>query len=552
MRINFTRIFAALKARRIKWSDIKDNGDALFQAGWRLGVLLLLIGMVVFVFKGLNNDGYAITALQAPAAFVEAGFSGPVLAKKLIDELQEVNQFVSSQKTDVLSGIQNDVDRPDLDVEVMGIGLTLNSVTYHLRELLGRQNRTIGGELTDIDQTLSLTLRMTGFAPETFSYPYEEGNRFTALKNILNDAARQIIQNLDPYRMAVYHYKKDNPQKSLEVINKVLLERPEETAWAYLAWGNLLNKQQKPKEAIDKFRRATAIDPNLELAWSNWAWTEFRLKNFEEALVLFQRLTRINPKAGGHWNSIAFCLRALERNDEVEAAYAKAVEVDPQTIWWYGNWADFKFSRGDTAGIGMIFDKVTKNVQLKGVDYYLAQAALNRYRQRLEEAAGNLEDALALDPRHMTALQQMISVKHELGRDFPQIKELCQRMIEMADRQTEAPANVFRQAYYNYMAMAEHKMEQYDSAKVHAQLAIAQDTSAAYPYTTLAEVYGLTDNDEGFYQALETALAKGFKRPDLLEGQEPYRRYAGQARYRALLKKYAPGKKEEVLANIPE
>ena len=106
MRINFTRIFAALKARRIKWSDIKDNGDALFQAGWRLGVLLLLIGMVVFVFKGLKNDGYAITALQAPAAFVEAGFSGPVLAKKLIDELQEVNQFVSSQKTDVLSGIQ--------------------------------------------------------------------------------------------------------------------------------------------------------------------------------------------------------------------------------------------------------------------------------------------------------------------------------------------------------------------------------------------------------------------------------------------------------------
>jgi hypothetical protein len=77
MRINFNRILQALKTHRIKWSDLKDNGDAVFQAGWRLGVLLLLIGMVVFVFKGLNNDGYTITALEAPAAFVEAGFTGP-------------------------------------------------------------------------------------------------------------------------------------------------------------------------------------------------------------------------------------------------------------------------------------------------------------------------------------------------------------------------------------------------------------------------------------------------------------------------------------------
>ena len=77
MRINFNRILQALKTHRIKWSDLKYNGDAVFQAGWRLGVLLLLIGMVVFVFKGLNNDGYTITALEAPAAFVEAGFTGP-------------------------------------------------------------------------------------------------------------------------------------------------------------------------------------------------------------------------------------------------------------------------------------------------------------------------------------------------------------------------------------------------------------------------------------------------------------------------------------------
>lgn len=552
MRINLKQVLVAFKARRIKWSDIKNNGDAVFQAGWRLGVLLLLIGMVVFVIKGLRNDGYTITALQAPVAFVDAGFSGPVLAKKLIDELQEVNQFVSSQKADVLSGIQSDVDRPDLDVQVMGIGLTLNSVTYHLRELLGRQNRTIGGELTDIDHTLSLTLRMTGFPPQTFSYPYEEGALFAALKSVLNDAARQIIQNLDPYRMAVYHYKKGHSQKSLEVINETLLKRPTEAAWAYMAWGNLLNKENKPKEAIDKFRRATEIDPNLELAWSNWAWTEFELKNFEEALSLFQKLTKINPKAGGHWNSTAFCLRALGRNEEAEAAYAKAIKVDPQTIWWYGNWADFKFSQGDTAGIDMIIKKLVNTVDLKGVDYYLAQASFNRYRQRPDEAITNLEDALALDPNHLTALQLMLSLKFNLRQDLSNVKELCTRLISLAEKQTERKPHLFRQTYYNYMAMAEHQLEQYDSAMVHVQMAIALDTTVAYPYTTLAEIHGLSGNDEGFYQALETALSKGFSNVETLKDTDPYRLYAAEPRYRALLQKYAPKEQDgAVLADNP-
>ena len=55
----------------------------------------------------------------------EAGYTGQVFARQLVDELIEVQNFVQSIKDDALTNIQNQNEKPDLDVEVLGIGLTL-------------------------------------------------------------------------------------------------------------------------------------------------------------------------------------------------------------------------------------------------------------------------------------------------------------------------------------------------------------------------------------------------------------------------------------------
>ena len=545
----FSLIFRNVKKAKINWESVEKRGDRTFQIGWRLAVLALLLGVVVFIIKGFRDDGFAIKAFDVPKHLEDAGYSGTVLARKLVDELSALEIFVSSVKEEALQAIHNDVDKPDLDVEVMGIGLTLNAVTFHLRELLGRENRSIGGELTDVDQRLTLTLRMTGSASRSFSKKYVEGQRERALEYVVLEAAKAILATLDPYRLAIYHYKKDEKEAALEVIGKILKERPEDAAWAYVAWGNLLTKEGKYKEGIDKFQRAIAIDPKLELARNNWAWEEFRLKNFEKALQLFEENARLSPEKGGNWNSIAFCLRAMERFDEADRAYARAVEVEPDVLWWYGNWADMNVQRGDTSSVEEIFGRLKSNVSLRGADYYLFMASYFNFKGEQDSAMHQLERVVELEPKNFSALRQLSGIYLRADTNFSQIKEMALRTIDLAKEQNETEEKVILQNAYNYIAMAEYKMEEYDSAYYHVQLAIKQDTSIAYPYTTLAEIHGLVDNHEGFYAAAEIALQKGFHLENFLD-EEPYNRYAQQARFQDLLRKY--GREGQVALNTEE
>jgi tetratricopeptide (TPR) repeat protein len=539
MKLKIGRIFSWIKKLPISWNWVKTVGDGVFQAGWRLGVLLLLIGVTFFLIKGLQNETYAIETFQVPEIFEQSGYTGVVLAKKLVDELNEVENFISSSKEGPLNNIQSNVGEPDLNVEVMGIGLTLNTVTYYLRDLLGRQNRSISGEITDIDQSLSLTLRITGAAPFHASYSYSESDRAVGIKYLLHEASKQIILHLDPYRIAVYHYKKNDEKKSLEVIGEILKTRPEDAGWAYMAWGNLLNQLGEQEEAIEKFKLASERDPDLDLVRNNWAWTEFRLENYETAIALFKKLTKVNPKRGDYWNAIARCYQGLDQPEQVNKAYANAVNAEPDQIYWYGNWAEYRQLQGDTAGVQEIFRIMEEKSALSEANYHLAQAYLSFFKGKNEEALFNMERALALEPFNLDVLRQYVPLCFNIKKDYPKVKRLSYRLIEQANEQNHMPPRFFRQTFYNYMAMAEYSMEEFDSALVHAQMAIDQDTSSAFPYSTLAETYELMGDLEAFYENTEIALSKGFKVEDYLN-QEPYIRYKEEKKFQYLLEKYKP------------
>lgn len=536
----FTR---RIRKTPISWRVIRQTGDSIFQAGWRLGVLLLLLGVVIFLAKGLRNDTYAIEAFQMPQAFNDAGLTGVVMAKKLVDELREVDQFISSVKEGPLSNIQSNVGQPDLNVEVMGIGLTLNTVTYYLKDIFGRENRSIAGELTDLDSTLNLTLRMSGAEPAYFSQSYRDQKRTEALNYLLHEAAKQIILNLDPYRIAVYHYRNKNREKSLEIINNMLVERPEESSWAYLAWGNLLNQEERREEALEKFNMALEHDPDFKLVLANMAWTEVNLERFDKALGLFKKLTKQYKKDGSYWNGLAICHRNLNQHKEAEKAYAGAVAADPENVYWYRNWASYRGLRGDTSGVEEILNTMQEKAPLRGVNYFLAMASYETFKGRNKEALKLVESALELDPDNMDALQQLAPAYFNLTQKYDSVKTLSRRIIRLADSVTVNNPRYIKQRFYNYLAMAEYSLNELDSALIHVNTAIALDTNISYPYTTLAETYDLMENQEGFYQAVEKALEKGFNLRPYLK-QPPYNKYVGQERFQQLLEEYLPEENE--------
>jgi len=84
--------------------------------------------------------------------------------------------------------------------------------------------------------------------------------------------------------------------------------------------------------------------------------------------------------------------------------------------------------------------------------------------------------------------------------------------------------------------MCEYRLEQYDSALVHVNLAIEVDPLNAIPYTTLAETYAYMGDHEKFYEALEMAVDRGYDF-EVIKTEEPYDRYQHEERFLRLIRK---------------
>lgn len=523
------------KQSRIRWKNVLRIGNLIFQIGWRVLVFFLVLALALFLYRGMHNENYAVEAFHVPQGYADAGLNGVVFANKLMDEVQAVDDFIASVKerpTEVQSGIQ-----PDLNFQVMGIGLTVNSITYFLKEIFGKERRAIGGELTDIDQKLELTLRITGHPSENFSMTYEQGKREEALQHLMHEAAKVVIGLLDPYRLSVYHYKNRDMDEAMELIMDLIANKPQEANWGYLAWGNILNTLDRPEEACEKFQKAIEHQSDFRLAYANWAWTELREKNYEEAIPLFERANQSYPKVASYYNGIAMCYRNMKEYEKAETYFAKASASDPEhTLWWNGNWAGMKyFQMQDTIGAIRLMKK-TGDEMKEGGSKYLAYSAYYFYKNETDSAQQMAELALEIAPSNLMALTQVTNFYYD-----SEANERCvqssQRKIKvlLSDRNVENWSNQLLNTY-NVLAMCEYRLEQYDSALVHVNLAIQVDPLNPIPYTTLAETYAYMGDHENFYEALEMAVDRGYNFGPIKE-DEPYGRYQHEERFLRLLEK---------------
>lgn len=524
----------------INWDKIDNVLMRIFQLSWRLAVGLIVVVLLLFIYRGFKDENYAIKAFLVPKEFNDAGYSGLVVANKLFDEVSAIEAFVASQKADPLN-IQSEI-KPDLNLDVMGFGLSVNSTIYYLKDLMGKENRFISGELTDLNDHLSLTLRLTGHSPKVLTSSYQEDHKQEAFEEVMHQGAMAMMKLLDPYRLAVYHYKKGEENLSMDLIREIIKGKPEEAAWGYLAWGNLLNQQGKPDKANEKFKKATEISSQFLLAYANWAWSTFREQKYMEAIPLFEKAAKLNPQNSSYFNGLALCYNNLEKYDKADFYYSKAVETQPEVIWWYGNWASFKFSvLKDTLAAIAIMERAKENIP-ESDDFYISRTAYYFYQNEMDSALIMIEKALEINPQNITALDQMSHALYQNNKDYAGAKQLMKRKINViqANPRSVEASNYQLQSAFNFMAMMEYNLEEFDSALVHVQKAIQYDTKIAFPYSTLAEIHGFKGETEAFYQAIEKAVDRGFNFEPYLD-QEPYKRFVKDQKFLQLIGKIEGG-----------
>lgn len=505
-----------------------------------LGLFFIII-LIRNISIEMRKDAYSIQTFHVPKELEEAGLNGLVLAQKIMDEVAAIKEDAGSIKSD---SVKFDAAlKPEMDLSVMGVGLSNQTILYYAKQLLGKKDRTVSGELTTLGQDMSLTLRFSD-ANKIEVHNYADSlNTDARVDKLLKAAAEKVLKWSDPYILAVYYYHQERYAEAMDCARMILTERPKEACWAYLAWGSILVRQQNLDGGIEKFEKSLELNPNLEPALINLAWMYYQKGRYKDAIARFEKLVSIAQKPGSRSsaiNGIAQCNMRLKNWDKAAQAFQQGIKEFPQDLYFYGNYASLKIQhQRDTAGALDLYKQARAQAPETAAGYMFQSASLF-YENRQDSAVKMLYKVLEYDPNNIDALTQIIQWDFRQRR-YDQVLQSARKLNAyikpILKNSTELKYRA--QQVYNYVAMAHYSKMHYDSSLHYAQVAIALDTNVAYPYTTLAEAYAFLGKKELFYHNVAKATQKGFTYTAETVNQEPYLRFINDPRFQKVAK-YKP------------
>jgi tetratricopeptide (TPR) repeat protein len=493
----------------------------------RIGTLFLIIIMLLLVFRIFKEEGYSIEAFLVPESLAKDGFDGNVMARQLQDEYSLVKNEVKSIKTENFQSI-NGTEQVEMNISVMGFGMSLRSIAFQLRELMGRKNNVIRCEITHADSTLAVTMRMTNHAPVTFISPQKLGERAT-LTYLNRKVCEQILRNSDPYRLSLYFQEKGNYNEGIEVAQKMLSENPEERHWAKIALGNAHEDMGQAALALKEFGEAAELSPNFALAY--WRSALYYQRNGQDSLALpyFEKALKITPNELEYLGTYGEALSNLKRFDERDRIYEKIVKLSPNDPIWYSNWARIKQKQGDEKGAKELFLSAINHSQ-KINERLLNESYLALLERDTVLAVKKSRQVLDYDPNNLNVLELLAQYywKNKQYREITQLPKMNFNKME----------KIWIQNFYAFRAVAFNMSGQKDSAFANVKIAIDINPSNGVPFATLAGIHAMSGDDNSFYTVLEKAFVLGFNPANLISNELPFSRFVGKKRYEDLLKKY--------------
>lgn len=502
--------------------------------------LLLLVFSILIIWRLLSNTGYVLEPFAVPQKMAdETGLTGTILAARFHDALKNLKDEAASAKADSLHVGSDDASK--LNLSVMGVDISLNSIAYQLGKALGRKEKSMKGEVVRSGDSFSLNFRMSDYPVVHFEEKMEGDNIEAATQKLLNRAAEEVLRNTDPYRLAIIFYRRKAFDKAVEVVRAIIRDRPHERTWAYHAWGNILMEQGRMQDASDKFQRATEIDSTFYIAFTQWGYCLIRMGNIEEGTRKLWRSAQLFPNNPDVLLTLGWMhnnLGEIAKSDSAFAMGVKAAAAFKKADIAYLSWAEAKFMQKD-AKAALEKAQLASNASGSGnSESYVAKATALLLQKDSTGAYQMVLQALDLDPENLSAIIMAARSEYTIYKDYEQV---IRRIEGIQFKPWQVDQKVMMM---NMQAMSYNNLGRTDSAFAVIHRAIAIDTLRAYPYSTLAETYAYAGNTEAFYQTLEKAFKLKFKAEYLNLENEPYRRFATAPRFKKMLETYG---KSEVL-----
>jgi tetratricopeptide (TPR) repeat protein len=205
-----------------------------------------------------------------------------------------------------------------------------------------------------------------------------------------------------------------NDQAALETVGAYLAGRPDD-ARAWNLRGDLAERAQDERGAVEAYWKAVKYDPSLREAWNNLGVLLHVTGRLDEAVGAFEAALKAAPDDRHLWHNLGSTYHELGRLSDALSAFNRAIEIDAADKVSYNNRGTTLFELGDFAGARSSFEKAAQ------IDPKFEQALnnLGRAKEKLDDREGavkSFEAALALNGRSRTALKNLARVLRELGR----------------------------------------------------------------------------------------------------------------------------------------
>jgi tetratricopeptide (TPR) repeat protein len=247
-----------------------------------------------------------------------------------------------------------------------------------------------------------------------------------------------------------------------------------QNAEAWVAWGELLTLKYKETDAIENYKEALKIDPNMPEAHLNYA-KNLSSTDGEKAEQEFNKVIEVNPKMPAAHLFAASQFIENEQYEKAMEAVNKALEVNPQDVEALSVAASSYYLQGNTAEFTKYRDKVlAANPQYNKLFYTLAESAVTV--RMYKEAAAFAREAVRLNPRDTDSMTTLGINLHRIGEE-----QEGTRYLEMAFKGDDL--NVWAGNTLNLLDRIEADFERFNTPHFEVKLD-KKESAALRPYVS--------------------------------------------------------------------
>lgn len=456
------------------WQHTKGIGQKLwtiYPQAIKFFLSAIFIIIVILAAYELVRYDLTIEAFHIPEQLAKQGYSGKVVAYQLGEQIQLTNLEITSplvlKQQEKASWLPQELQKPTAlvasspiianqqamtmqfqglgkaqNIDVPGIGLSLDIVMGYLSGLLGIKQNRVYGELIEKNNAYEITIRMTGRTAHVL--------QGTDVNELIKKAGKYVARTLAPLPIGI-DYCFDNTTDSLKELGNLILElknqldsTDEDRAIIFTLLGCWLKNLQEYDNALASLEKAELlhsdnpinhiISGDILMAYGDKTADSNKyqqaIKHYElavqhrstkDSLAVYSRLAQAYIKLDQKHQAFAIYEHSLKNSsftqqsliyanwgnillrDEPEAAivkYQQALKANPAYYIAYAFWGDALYRMNDYAQAAEKYSQALR-INADNDNYAAVYANLGEawLKQNLYEPAINAyQQALKLNP----------------------------------------------------------------------------------------------------------------------------------------------------------